>query len=221
VSEVEHRGDAVAARQTMKTGNDLRLVSDEALGHGGIGAIIYLHKLSQPDESEDCHASACPSFVLAQAEEKQECKENKSGNTGDVKAQDAFWIKSQPYSLKQLLDGHFVDQFVGGTVYQAFLSAENYHRWHSPVSGIVKMIRHVEGAYYAEAASEGFDPLGPNNSQGYIGHVNTRALIFIEADEAAIGLLCLIAVGMVEVSSCVVSVKEGQRVKKGEEIGFF
>jgi phosphatidylserine decarboxylase len=139
----------------------------------------------------------------------------------DVKAQDAFWIKSQPYSLKQMLDGYFVDEFVGGTVYQAFLSAENYHCWHSPVSGAVKMIRHVEGAYYAEATSEGFDPLGPNNSQGYIAHVNTRALIFIEADEEAIGLLCLVAVGMVEVSSCVVGVTEGQHVKKGEAIGFF
>ena len=139
----------------------------------------------------------------------------------DVKAQDAFWIKSQPYSLKQMLDGHFVDEFVGGTVYQAFLSAENYHRWHSPVSGTVKLIRHVEGTYYAEAASEGFDPLGPNNSQGYIAHVATRALIFIEPDEPAIGLLCVVAVGMAEVSSCVVGVKEGQHVKKGEEIGYF
>jgi phosphatidylserine decarboxylase len=139
----------------------------------------------------------------------------------DVKAQDTFWMKSQPYSLKHMLDGYFVDEFVGGTVYQAFLSAENYHRWHSPVSGAVKMVRHVEGAYYAEAAEEGFDPLGPNNSQGYIAHVNTRALIFIEADEPAIGLLCFVAVGMVEVSSCVVGVKEGQHVNKGEEIGFF
>jgi phosphatidylserine decarboxylase len=139
----------------------------------------------------------------------------------NVKAQDAFWIKSQPYSLQQMLDGHFVDEFLGGTVYQAFLSAENYHRWHSPVSGTIKMIRHVEGAYYAEAAQEGFDPLGPNNSQGYIAHVNTRALIFIEADEAAIGLLCFVAVGMAEVSSCVLSVKQGQHVNKGDEIGFF
>jgi phosphatidylserine decarboxylase len=104
-----------------------------------------------------------------------------------VKAQDAFWIKAQPYSLKHLLDGHRVDQFIGGAVYQAFLSAENYHRWHSPVSGTIKMIRHVEGSYYAEAGSEGFDPLGPNNSQGYIGHLATRALIFIEADETASG----------------------------------
>jgi len=34
-----------------------------------------------------------------------------------------------------MLDGKFVKDFVGGTVYQAYLSAENYHRWHSPVSG--------------------------------------------------------------------------------------
>ncbi|HEY6345109.1 MAG TPA: phosphatidylserine decarboxylase family protein [Bryobacteraceae bacterium] len=139
----------------------------------------------------------------------------------NVKVQDAFWIKSQPYSLLQMLDGQFVDEFLGGTVYQAFLSAENYHRWHSPVSGTIKMIRHVEGAYYAEAAEEGFDPLGPNNSQGYIAHVNTRALIFIEADEAGIGLLCFVAVGMAEVSSCMLSVKQGEHVKKGDEIGFF
>lgn len=139
----------------------------------------------------------------------------------NVKAQDTFWIKAQPYSLQHMLDGQFVDEFAGGTVYQAFLSSENYHRWNSPVSGVIKMIRHVEGTYYAEAAEEGFDPLGPNNSQGYIAHIATRALIFIEADEAAIGLLCFVAVGMVEVSSCVVTVHEGQRLAKGEEIGFF
>jgi phosphatidylserine decarboxylase len=138
-----------------------------------------------------------------------------------VKAQDTFWIKSQPYSLKQMLDGKFVEQFIGGTVYQAFLSAENYHRWHSPVSGTIKMIHQVEGSYYAEAASEGFDAAGPNNSQGYIAHVATRALIFIEADEPAIGLMCLMPVGMAEVSSCVVSVQEGQHVSKGDEVGFF
>jgi len=49
------------------------------------------------------------------------------------------------------------------------------------------MIHHVEGSYYAEAASEGFDAAGPNNSQGYIAHVATRALIFIEADDRRSG----------------------------------
>lgn len=43
----------------------------------------------------------------------------------------------------------------------------------------------------------------------------------MEADEPAIGLLCFVGVGMSEVSSCVVGVKEGQHLKKGEEIGYF
>lgn len=138
-----------------------------------------------------------------------------------VNEHDTFWIKSQPYSLIHLLDGKCVEQFKGGTVYQAFLSAENYHRWHSPVSGTIKMIHQVEGTYYAEAVAEGFDPAGPNNSQGYIAHVATRAVIFIEAEEPAIGLMSLIPIGMAEVSSCIVTVKEGQKVKKGEQIGYF
>jgi len=57
-----------------------------------------------------------------------------------VKKRDSFWLKSQPYSLQHMLDGLFVDEFVDGTVYQAFLSPENYHRWHSPVSGTIKKI---------------------------------------------------------------------------------
>ena len=139
----------------------------------------------------------------------------------NVKESDTFWIKSQPYSLHQMLDGRHVKKFIGGTVYQAFLSAESYHRWHSPVSGTVQSVHQVEGTYYAEAASEGFDPAGPNNSQGYIAHVATRAIIFIEADDPAIGLLCLMPIGMAEVSSCIVTVRENQKVRKGDQIGYF
>ncbi len=145
----------------------------------------------------------------------------------NVQQYDTFWLKSQPYSLRQMLNGHFVKRFVGGTVYQAYLSAEKYHRWHSPVTGTIKKLDKVAGTYYAEAASEGFDPAGPNNSQGYIAHVATRALIFIEADNPAIGLMCVIAIGMAEVSSCVLRrrngkrLRKGQRVKKGKQIGYF
>lgn len=145
----------------------------------------------------------------------------------DVKEHDQFWIKSQPYSLRHLLHGHFVDRFVGGTIYQAFLSAENYHRWHSPVSGVIKKLEMVPGTYFAEAASEGFDPVGPNNSQGYIAHIATRALLFIEADNPEIGLVCLVLVGMGEVSSCVFRddkerpLHEGRKLRKGEQVGYF
>jgi phosphatidylserine decarboxylase len=144
-----------------------------------------------------------------------------------VRASAEFWIKEQPYSLHDLLAGHFVQRFVGGTVYQAFLSARNYHRWHSPVSGTIHRLQKIPGTYYAEASSEHFDPAGPNHSQGYLAHVATRALIFIDADDPKIGLMCLVAIGMAEVSSCILEgasgrvLRDGQHVIKGEQLGYF
>ncbi len=139
-----------------------------------------------------------------------------------VKRRDRFWLKAQPYSMEHMLAGdRLTPRFVGGTVYQAFLAALSYHRWHSPVSGTVVKAYSKEGTYYSEALAEGFDPAGPNNSQGYITQVATRSMIFIEADNPAIGLMCFMPVGMAEVSTCDIGVYEGQRVKKADELGMF
>lgn len=44
---------------------------------------------------------------------------------------------------------NLVERFAGGTVYQAFLGAFSYHRWHAPVSGVVEAIEHVPGTYFS------------------------------------------------------------------------
>ena len=99
-------------------------------------------------------------------------------------------------------------QFIGGTVYQAFLSALRYHRWNSTVSGMVKKAFDVNGSYYLENRKQGFinheggDPSGLNDSQPFLTAVATRAVIFIEANNPCIGLVCFIAIDMAEVSSC-------------------
>jgi phosphatidylserine decarboxylase len=139
-----------------------------------------------------------------------------------VNYRDRFWIKSQPYSIVHMLaNDSLAPLFAGATIYQAYLSPLSYHRWHSPVSGTVTKAYVKDGTYYAEAASHGFDPAGPNDSQGFITEVATRALIFIEADNPDIGLMCVLAVGMAEVSTCEITAYEGQRVKKGDQIGTF
>jgi phosphatidylserine decarboxylase len=49
----------------------------------------------------------------------------------DVKLHDEFWIKSQPCSRQEIFTASQHDlaqRFVGGSVYQAYLSAYNYHR---------------------------------------------------------------------------------------------
>lgn len=149
----------------------------------------------------------------------------------NVKARSPFWIKGQPYSLIDMLSqDSLYEKFVGGTVYQAFLSALSYHRWHAPVSGKVVKAYKVDGTYFSEPLFEGIgDPDakkeinegGEKTGQGYLTATATRAIIFFEADNKELGLVCFLGIGMTEVSTCDITVKEGQHVKKGDEIGMF
>ncbi|KAL8662971.1 MAG: hypothetical protein Q9202_004294 [Teloschistes flavicans] len=159
--------------------------------------------------------------------------------SNDVRLRDTFWAKNQPYSLADMLnDTDLGAAFVGGTVYQAYLSALSYHRWHAPVSGTIVSITHVAGTYYSENFHQGFaadyDPYhqdddgphppdgeAPNDSQPYLAEVATRAVVVIEADSEKIGRMAAVFVGICEVSSCEFWVQEGQRVRKGEGIGGF
>ncbi|KAK6857927.1 hypothetical protein PG995_005626 [Apiospora arundinis] len=125
-----------------------------------------------------------------------------------AKIRDKFWIKGQPYS--------------------AFLSALSYHRWHSPVSGTVKRCFVQDGTYFSEPILEKdggqeyeIDSRGISMAQGYLTALATRAVIFIEADNPAIGLMAFIGIGMDEVSTCDITVKEGQHIQKGEQTGMF
>lgn len=142
----------------------------------------------------------------------------------DVARHSEFWIKNQPYSLQDMLaNDESVDEFVGGTVYQGFLSALNYHRWHSPVAGTIVRAFVQPGTYFSEADSEGAEAVEATVSQGYLAHVAARAIILIQADNPAIGLMAVVPVGMVEVSSCVIGddIVPGHHVAKGDELGYF
>ncbi len=159
----------------------------------------------------------------------------------NIKKYSNFWIKSQPYSLMDMLNHEekFADLFIGGDVFQAFLNPFNYHRWHSPISGTVIKAELVEGLYFSERADEnvvnekglvfdtwvkrGEDPNDQDASEGYISQVQTRAIYYIKSDDPAIGTVCVMGIGMVEISTCTISKKmiPGYYVDKGEEIGYF
>lgn len=146
----------------------------------------------------------------------------------DVSAREKFWVKGQPYSVLDILafDKDYADKFVGGTIYQAFLSALSYHRWHTPISGTIKKAYLVPGTYYSEPLWEDFapdhqeaDPHGETTSQEYLSCLATRALIFIESDNPKLGVVAFVGIGMTEVSTCDITVKVGQHVNKGDELG--
>jgi phosphatidylserine decarboxylase len=158
------------------------------------------------------------------------CESKVYNVVSDVKLRDKFWIKGQPYSVTDMLaNDPLSSQFAGGTVYQAFLSALSYHRWHAPVSGTVKKAYVEDGTYFSEPLFRGeggsltqeIDAKGISVAQGYLTALATRAIIFIEADNPAIGLMVFIGIGMDEVSTCEITVKEGQHIKKGDQTGMF
>lgn len=92
----------------------------------------------------------------------------------NVKYRDEFWVKGQPYSLTDMLGGdELSEQFVGGTIYQAYLSSVSYHRWHSPVSGRIVKTASFDGTYYSEPLfrvleAHGAFPKAPRYAQGYL-----------------------------------------------------
>ncbi|MEU6232429.1 phosphatidylserine decarboxylase, partial [Kitasatospora sp. NPDC047058] len=139
-----------------------------------------------------------------------------------VREYDEFWVKGQPYSLRDMLNGsvHTAD-FIGGSVFQSFLSGADYHRWRSPVAGRVLSAEVVDGLMFSNAESAGRDEDAGVLSQAYQSSVNTRGLVFIEADDPRIGKVCVMPVGITEISSVTIEVEAGRRVEKGTELGYF
>jgi len=152
----------------------------------------------------------------------------------NVQLQDSFWAKDQHYSLSHLLgDSEMAAKFVGGTVYQALLSADCYHNWHAPVSGsYLRKPTMIAGTYYSEPLLGGSSPDLPLSldpvpspdaaavrSQGYIACVAKRGVAYIQPDDPTLGLIAIVMIGMAEVSS--VDFDNLEHFEKGEEIGRF
>lgn len=146
----------------------------------------------------------------------------------NVKYTDKFWFKDDVYSLNDMFGGskyqkeEVAKHFEGGTIYQAFLSALYYHRWHAPVDGVIEDIYAIDGTYYLDQSQFiSYDEGSPNNSESFLSAVAARKVIIINCSNPNIGKVGIIYIGMAEVSSCIHTVNVGDNVKKGQEIGYF
>ncbi|KAK3112651.1 hypothetical protein LTR53_010848 [Teratosphaeriaceae sp. CCFEE 6253] len=60
-----------------------------------------------------------------------------------------FWIKGFGFTLPRLVNSTpLAEKFVGGNIVIARLAPQDYHRWHSPVSGTVESVTEIPGTYY-------------------------------------------------------------------------
>ena len=156
-------------------------------------------------------------FIIANA-----CENTPLKLHTNIQREDVFWAKKQPYSLQHILDGDpNVDKFVGGTIFQGYLSPANYHRFHAPVSGRIVTSRVVEGTYFSQPFSmDGSATLV--TSQSYLAHVAARGIIIIDTEVEELGYVAFVPIGMMDVSTVDLEMIKGkERVTKGDNIGTF
>lgn len=200
--------------------------NDEHYGYSSFED-FFNRRFSQPEDVRPTCKQKNDDIVVSSATESTSYAYQEN-----VKRYDEFFIKDEAYSLQHLLAGHHVDEFVGGTVLQSFLGTKDYHRWHAPVNGTISQIVDIPGTYFAQAPSTIGDPPDPNpdpegppppylRSLRFFSNTAARQLIFIRADDSQIGLMCVVSIGMTEISSCQATVYEGQHVVRGEELGMF
>jgi phosphatidylserine decarboxylase len=141
---------------------------------------------------------------------------------------DGIPVKSSTIrSVAELIgkDSKYAHAFANGTLTHSFLNVNDYHRYHFPMSGVVKEARIIEGInptggkiwWDAENKRYGFNPTAKTGWQA----VETRGSVILDTEE--FGLVALLPIGMGVVSSVNLEegVVEGARFNKGDMLGHF
>ena len=128
-------------------------------------------------------------------------------------------------SIPDLLDGSpYQDAFAGGTFVHYFLGPYSYHRFHTPVAGVVKECRAVQGLVYLDVNITAGQFDAPDSSQGGYEFSQARGIITLDTTGAPfgdVGIVTTIPVGMAQVSSVNMTATVGSTLLKGDEFGYF
>ncbi len=130
------------------------------------------------------------------------------------------------YDVEKLIgeSSEYEDSFANGTFTHSFLDVGDYHRYHFPLSGVVKEIRIISG----ESVSGGYTTWDPKNKRykfdaSSVGwqSLETRGCVILETEEY--GLVALLPIGMWPVSSVNFedNLQIGAKVYKGDMLGYF
>lgn len=136
-------------------------------------------------------------------------------------------IKSKTFnSIADLIGegSEYSDAFAGGVLTHTFLDVYDYHRYHFPVSGVIREVRMIPqddavgGAVVWDAEIEKY--VLHADTPGW-QMIETRACVIVETE--AHGLVALLPIGMSQVSSVNLedTVRVGETVKKGDMLGWF
>jgi Phosphatidylserine decarboxylase len=136
-------------------------------------------------------------------------------------------IKSNLFKSAEVLlgeDSAYKKSFANGTLTHTFLDVNDYHRYHFPVSGVIKEVRIIESDDAAGGVTLWDAKLGKyilESSKPGWQNIETRGCVIIETPKY--GLVAVLPIGMSQVSSVNFekNVTPGTRVAKGDMLGTF
>ncbi|VTT70812.1 unnamed protein product [Fusarium fujikuroi] len=126
-----------------------------------------------------------------------------------------IWVKGREFNMKRLLGDAYpedVSRFEGGALGIFRLAPQDYHRFHIPVDGVMGKPKTIEGEYYT------VNPMAIRSALDVYGE-NVRVLVPIDSEHH--GRVMVICVGAMMVGSTVITRKEGEKVHRAEELGYF
>ncbi len=128
-------------------------------------------------------------------------------------------------TVQQLLGGsEYAGAFNGGHFIHLFLGPYSYHRFHSPVAGVVKECYPLTGqVYLAVSLSDGQFSAADSADNGY-EFQQARGILTVDTRDSPsgnVGIVAVIPVGMCQVSGVNMTHATGQACNKGDEFGYF
>ncbi|KAL9599585.1 MAG: hypothetical protein Q9219_003741 [cf. Caloplaca sp. 3 TL-2023] len=126
-----------------------------------------------------------------------------------------IWVKGRDFTIERLLGDAYPEdakRYKGGALGIFRLAPQDYHRFHIPVDGVMGKPKLIEGEYYT------VNPMAIRSALDVYGE-NVRYIVPIES--VAHGRVIVVCVGAMMVGSTVITRKEGEKVSRAEELGYF
>ncbi|WP_299908608.1 phosphatidylserine decarboxylase [uncultured Paracoccus sp.] len=128
-------------------------------------------------------------------------------------------------TVQMLLSGsQYADAFNGGHFIHFFLGPYSYHRFHTPVAGVVKECYPLTGQVYLKVTLGGGQFQAADSSDDGYEFLQARGIITIDSSASAfgnVGIVAAIPVGMCQVSGVNMTHLVDQPCLKGDEFGYF
>ncbi|TNY17094.1 phosphatidylserine decarboxylase-domain-containing protein [Rhodotorula diobovata] len=127
----------------------------------------------------------------------------------------SIWIKGREFTVAKMLGDYYKDKapaYEGGSLAIFRLAPQDYHRFHSPVDGVMGHQEYITGQYYT---------VNPMAIRSNVSVYSENVRLVASIDSPIFGEVMNVWVGAMMVAGITMHKFEGEEVKRGDDLGRF